>query len=179
MLNRFAKLLLVSTSLSPVLGAIAVNQYALDKPVSSWLPWLVAAMMLVFICWGLLKYAAQAAQRVALRITQFEANDREVLAFLLAYLLPLVTAKDMLADVHWLTGTYVLAIILLVFTHARAYHFNPMMGMLGYHFYSLKDGDGASVLLISRSELRRAGSDVTAVRLAYGIYLQIGSTNVG
>ncbi len=32
MLNRFAKFLLVATSLSPVLGAVAVNQFALGRP---------------------------------------------------------------------------------------------------------------------------------------------------
>lgn len=100
MLNRLAKFLLISTSLSPVLGAVAVNQYSLDKPPSAWLPWLVAALLLIFICWGLLRYAAGAAQKHTLKITQFEDKDKEVLAFLLAYLLPFAAAKDMLADVH-------------------------------------------------------------------------------
>lgn len=76
-----------------------------------------------------------------------------------------------------MTTVYVFAIILLVFTHARAFHFNPMMGLLGYHFYSLKDGDGVSVLLISNTELRRAGGPVETVRLAHDIYLQIGGTD--
>ena len=178
MLNWFAKLLLVSSSLSPILGAVAVNQYTLGKPLSAWLPWLLVALLLIFICWGLLYYAAHSAQKHTLKITQFEDKDKEVLAFLLAYLLPFAAAKDMLADVHWLTGAYVFSIILLVFTHARALHFNPMMGMLGYHFYSVKDGDGVSVLLISRSELRRSGVEVDTVLLANDIYLRIGGKNV-
>lgn len=176
MLNRFANLLLVSTSLSPILGAVAVNQYSLGKQASAWLPWLVVALFLVFICWGVLQYAARAAQKHTVHVTQFEDKDKEVLAFLLAYLLPFAAGKDMLADVHWLTGVYVFAIILLVFTHARAFHFNPVLGLLGYHLYRLKDGDGVSMLLISRSELRRTG-EVRTVRLAYDIYLQIGGSD--
>jgi hypothetical protein len=178
MLNWFARLLLVSTALSPILGAVAVNQYTLNKSPSAWLPWLVVGMLLVFICWGLLHYAARSAQKHTLKIAQFEDKDKEVLAFLLAYLLPFAAAKDMLAEVHWLTGAYVFAIILLVFTHARAFHFNPMMGLLRYHFYSLKDGDGISMLLISRRELRRVGSNIQAVRLAQDIYLEIGDGDV-
>ena len=174
MLNRFANLLLVSTSLSPILGAVAVNQYSLGKSSLAWMPWLVVAPLLVFICWGILKYVARAAQKHTLKITQFEDKDKEVLAFLLAYLLPFVAAKDILTDVHWVTGAYVFAIILLVFTHARAIHFNPIMGLLGYHFYSLKDGDGVSVLLISRVELRRVGTEIQTVRLAHDIFLRIG-----
>ncbi len=177
MLNRFAKFLLVATSLSPILGAVAVNQYSLGKAPSVWLPWLVVALLLIFICWGLLRYAGQAAQTHTLKITQFEDKDKEVLAFLLAYLLPFAAAKDMLADVHWVTTAYVFGIILLVFSHARAFHFNPMLGLLGYHFYSLKDGDGVSVLLISAKELRRTGVEMKTVRLAHDIYLRIGEAD--
>lgn len=174
MLNRLAILLLVSSSLSPVLGAVAVNQYTLDKSVSAWLPWVVVAVLLVVICWGVLHYASTNAQKHNLKIEQFEDKDKEVLAFLLAYLLPLVSVKDTVSSIHWLTTAYVLAIVLVVFTHARAVHFNPVMGLLGYHFYSIKNSDGLSLLLISRSELRRSGEELETVRLAQNIYLHIG-----
>lgn len=174
MLNRLAKFLLVSSSLSPVLGAVAVNQYTLDKP---WLSWLAVGVLLVFICWALLQYAARNAQKHMLKVGQFESNDKEVLAFLLAYLLPFITVKDTTADVHWLTAGYILAIILLVFTHARAFHFNPVMGLLGYHFYSLKNEDGLPLLLIAKGALLRTNGEVETVRLAHDIYLQIEGTH--
>lgn len=174
MLNSFAKLLLVTSSLSPVLGAVAVNQYTLGKPAAVWLPWIMVGLLLMLICLGLLLYSARAAQKHTLTIGKFEGNDKEALAFLLAYLLPFLSAKDMLAEIHWLTAGYVFVVILLVFTHARAFHFNPVMGLLGYHFFSLQEADGASVLLISRSPLRGIGTKVVTVRLAHDIYLQIG-----
>lgn len=174
MLNRLAKLLLIASSLSPMLGAVAVNQFTLGRPLGIWLPWLAVAILLVFVCWALLRFSAQVIQHEALTVGQFEDNDKEVLAFLLAYLLPLVSVKDTVADIHWLTGAYVLVIILVVFTHARAFHFNPVMGLLGYHFYGLKNADGMSLLLISRSELRRSGEELKTVRLAHNIYLHVG-----
>jgi hypothetical protein len=177
MLNTSAKLLLVASSLSPVLGAVAINQFVLGKSVGAWLPWLVIAILLVVICWGLLKYAAGHAQRHKLTVEQFEDNNKEVLAFLLAYLLPLVSVKDTVADIHWLTGAYVLIIILVVFTHARAFHFNPVMGLLGYYFYGLKQPDGTSLLLITRKEAHRSGEKLETVCLAHNIYLHIGGDN--
>jgi hypothetical protein len=178
MLNWFARLLLVSTALSPILGAVAVNQYTLKKPLSAWLPWVVISVFLVFICWALLRYVARSGQKHTIDIGQFEDKDKEVLAFLLAYLLPFAAAKDILAEVHWLTAAYVFGIILLVFTHARAVHFNPMMGLLRYHFYNVKDRDGVSMLLMSRRELRRAGLQIEAVRIAEDIYLDVGAPDV-
>lgn len=178
MLNTFAKFLLVSTSLAPLLGAIAVNQLAHDDPWTRWVWWVVAALMLAALCGLMLRYAAGNAQRHLFTIREFERKDQEVLAFLLAYLLPFVSAKDMAFSGEWLTGAYILGIIFLVIAHAGAFHFNPVMGLLGYHFYAVKNGDGVSQLLISKDELRRPGTEVQTVRLAQHIYLHIGGGNV-
>ena len=177
MLNSFAKFLLMATSLSPVLGAVAVNEFARNRPWTHWGGWLAAALLLVFLCRWLLRYAAKNAQQHQFHIKAFERNDTEVLAFLLAYLLPFVSSKDMAFAGEWLTGAYILGIIFLVFAHAGAFHFNPVMGLLGYHFYSVKNSEGVPYLLISKAELRRPGKDVQTVRLAHGIYLHTGGVD--
>lgn len=174
MLNTFAKFLLVATSLSPLLGAVAMNQFARGEPAMRWGAWFAVALMLVFLCWALLRYAAKNAQQHQFHIKEFERNDKEVLAFLVTYLLPFLSTEKMGFAGDWLTGAYVLAIIFLVIAHAGAFHFNPVMGLLGYHFYAVKNGDGVSHLLISKDELRRPGRDVETVRLAHGIYLRTG-----
>lgn len=177
MLNTFAKFLLVSTSLSPVLGAVVVNQFSRGEPWIKWLPWLVVALLLVFLCWAVLHYAAANAQKHSFRIKEFERNDKEVLAFLLAYLLPFVSSEKLGFTGDWLTGAYILGIIFLVIAHSGAFNFNPVMGLLGYHFYSVKNMGSVSHLLISKQELRRPGVDVQTVRLAHGIYLHTGGAD--
>ena len=177
MLNTFAKFLLVGTSLSPVLGAVAVNQFARDEPWTSWAVWIVVAILLVAMCWGLLRYAARNVQKQQFHISEFERNDVEVLTFLLAYLLPFVSSENMAFAGEWLTGVYIYSVIFLVLAHAGAFHFNPVMSLLGYHFYSVKNKDGVSHLLISKDELRKPGRDVQTVRLAHGIYLHTGGND--
>lgn len=177
MLNAFARFLLVSTSLSPLLGAVAVNQFARGEAATRWGAWLIVALLLVFLCWALLRYAAKNGQQHDFHIKEFERNDKEVLAFLVTYLLPFLSTEKMGFAGDWLTGAYVLAIIFLVITHAGAFHFNPVMGLLGYHFYAVKNGDGVSHLLISKNELSRPKQDVPTVRLAHGIYLHTGGAD--
>ena len=99
------------------------------------------------------------------------------IAFLLAYLLPFVSSENMAFTGEWLTGAYILGVIFLVIAHAGAFHFNPVMGLLGYHFYAVKNNDGVSRLLISEAELHRPGEDVQAVRLAHHIYLHTGGVD--
>jgi len=177
MLNTFAKFLLVSTSLSPLLGAVAVNQISRGETPLHWGPWLIITALLVFLCWGLLHYAGKNAQQQTFHIKEFERNDKEVLAFLVTYLLPFLSNEKMGFAGDWLTGTYVLLIIFLVIAHAGALHFNPVMGLLGFHFYSVKNEDGVSHLLISNTELRRPGIDIQTVQLAHNIFLHKGGTD--
>lgn len=177
MLNNLAKFLLVSTSLAPVLGAVAVNQFAHHEPWTRWGAWLGSALLLVFLCWAMLRYAAKNSQKHLFHIREFERNDKEVLAFLLAYLLPFVSAENMAFTGDWLTGAYILGIIFLVIAHAGAFHFNPVMGLLGYHFFAVRNGDGVSHLLISKNELRMPDRDLQTVRLAHGVYLHTGGTD--
>ena len=63
MLNIVAKCLLVSTSLSPVLGAVAINQFERGESWTKCIWWLTVGFLLVALCWGLLRYAAQNAQK--------------------------------------------------------------------------------------------------------------------
>lgn len=177
MLNWFAKLLLVSTALSPILGAIAVSQLAQNRPWTNWLPWLFVALLLTFLCWALLRYAAKNAQKHTVSIAEFERRDSEVLAFLLAYLLPFIAEKNVAFNGQWLTGIYVLLLIGLVISHAGAFHFNPVMGLLGYHFYAVKNANGAPLMVISTWELNRIGIEIETVRLAPNIYLKVGGVN--
>lgn len=48
------------------------------------------------------------------------------------------------------------------------------MGLLGYHFYAVKDKEGVSNLLVSKAEMTKQGVEVQAVRLASRIYLHAG-----
>lgn len=177
MLNLFAKFLLVLTALSPVLGGVAVNQFAKGTSWTKWAPWLGAAILLVILCWVLLQYTAKNAQRHSFTISEFESKDMETIVFLLAYLIPFVSADSIMFTNEWMTGLYIFAIIFLVIVHAGAFHFNPVMGLLGYHFYSVKNTEGISYLLISKREIRRTGVSIQTVQLAPNINLNTGGRN--
>jgi MFS family permease len=174
MFSYFAKILLVGTSLSPILGAIAIRMLSERRPWYSWLPWLVGAPLLVFFCWLLLRYAAQAAQKQSFKIQTYENKDKEVLAFLIAYLLPFVSSQNLFSVGGWITGMYIFGIIFMVVAHAEAFHFNPLMALLGYHFYTVRSEEGMLYLLISKQELYKTGETITAVTLTRSIRLHKG-----
>ena len=176
MLNFVAKCLLVSTSLSPVLGAVAVDQIARGSPWKHWIWWIATAVVLICLCWILLRYAAKNAQTHSFHVSSFERKEQEVLTFLFIYLLPFIRSENSTIFDDWLISTYVLCTIVIAIVYASAFHFNPVMRIaFGYRFYSVKDPHGVPNLLISRTDLRRVDVEIRTVKLAGDVHLDIGT----
>ena len=195
-MNKLGKLLLASTSLSPVLFIVAVNQFERHisaklsvKPAIGWLAavkscigwpvavncgigWLAAAIILIILCRWLLGHFSKKAGKHLLHIHEFERKDQEMLVFLFIYMLPFIRSGDSTFASEWITSICLLVILILAITHARAFHFNPVMGFFGYHFYAIKDSHGVSNLLISKKDLRRPNKKVQTVQLTSNVYIQ-------
>ena len=161
--------------MAPVLTAVAIQQFENDQPWTDWILWLGIAIALVILCRLLLYYAEHNAQESTIYISELERKDQELLTFLFIYLLPFIRSTNFSFDDEWLTSAYVLAVIIIAITHTGAFHFNPVMHLVfGYRFYSVRNREGVSNLLISKSVIRRHPVEVQTVRLDWNIYLQKG-----
>ena len=105
MLSIFAKILLVSTSLSPVMLVMAVNQAERCNTWSSWAWWLGPAIFLVALCWVLLRSTEKKAQQHLIYIKEFERKDQEMLTFLFIYLLPFIRSENLAFASEWITSS--------------------------------------------------------------------------
>lgn len=175
MLSAFAKILLVLTSLSPALGAVAISQFTNDQPWIIWGAYLVVGLFLIIVCWALLGYAEKNVQKHNFSIEQFDRKDQEMLAFLFIYLFPFLRVETFAGG--WLISVYVLIIVTVAIVYTGAFHFNPVMRLLGYRFYAVKNSRGTSQLLISKKDLRNSETDIQAVRLALDVYLYVEETH--
>ena len=171
MLSTLAKALLVSTALSPALGAVAVRSIAAQRSWTTWIWWVAVAILLILLCWLLLRYASSNLQRDSVTVEGVERNDREMLAFLFVYLLPFVQVDSGSFSADWITLLFVVGVIVLAIVHADALHFNPVMSLLHYRFYSIRDACGQSSLLIAKERISKSNSTVSVVRLAPNVYL--------
>lgn len=177
MLAIVPKCLLAGTSLSPVFGVLAVSGVERRLPWQSWIGWLIAALVLILLCWGLLEYTKRNAQKQLLDIQEFDRTDHQVLTFLFIYILPFVRSENMTFAAYPLTTICILSVIVSAIAVADAFHFNPVMRALGYRFYAIKSREGTPKLLISRRDLRRTGVKVQTVSLARDVRIYIGESN--
>lgn len=166
MLNRFAHALLVLTSLAPV-ALVHGLSYLPDRPEVT-LQWSAVAVGLVVVCVGLLWLAGGRGEREVLHVAQPKNVDKDVLAFLVSYALPLVVPTGNASNAFALLAF--LALVAVVLYQAELVHVNPLLGILGYRFYEIpRDGD--SVLVITRGRLA-SGTDRQVVRLTSTLWLE-------
>ena len=101
LLSGIAKLLLVITSMAPVLGAFAIIDYMHDGLGWQVFRWVVAASGLLIICLLVLHFARHQVEIERLTAKKIKSADKEVLAFLLAYLLPLLSKDHLDFKAEW------------------------------------------------------------------------------
>lgn len=177
-MSQVAKLLLVATSLAPAIGAFALNEGVKQH----WLIMtclIVAALLLIGLCYLLKLYAEQNLQPKHLQITKVENTDKESLAFIIAYLFPILSGKfpTLSEPEYWLLSVYVFAIVGWTVYHSNAFHFNPILALFGYHFYEITADEGMKYLLIGRGCIRTQTPDISVVRLSDYVYLEIQREN--
>jgi RsiW-degrading membrane proteinase PrsW (M82 family) len=101
------------------------------------------------VCLGILAVARRGLQVEPVGIKKATRLDKEALAFLVTYALPLIAQGDDRTNLAALV--VFVAVVGLVLVQLQILHVNPLLGILGYHFYEIERADGDSALVVSRS----------------------------
>jgi len=172
-MNRFGRLLLVISALAPVLGAFAVNEFSHGHTaMAAWFA--VMGVLLVLVCLSSISACRRILQEEPLPITKVKSSDKEILSFLIVYLLPLFSQGVVSFKGDLFTAAYVMAVVILCVYHSDSFSFNPVLGSVGYHFYEVETSTGMSYLLLSRQVLRCQENKLRVVQLSDFIYLDLG-----
>lgn len=97
---------------------------------------------------------------------------------MLIYLLPLV-ARDSLPVAKMEVTIYVFIIIGWAVYHSNAFYFNPLLALLGYHFYEVISNDGMSHMLVTRKTIKKPQKNLKVVQLFDYTYLAIDKEGNG
>jgi hypothetical protein len=155
MLSFLARLSLTASALAPVCLTLAwVAWYQAENVVA--LVALCVAGLLTCGCILLLRYARRSIEIIPFNAQGLEPADAESLAFMLIYLLPLFT--DKVATLNWELWVPVIIVFSVIVGTGYAYHFNPLLSLLRWHFYKVTAQDGVVYILITKKHLRTAAS---------------------
>lgn len=170
MLSALAKLMLTGTALAPVALVYAWVLYSDDKAKAA-LGLIALAAALVATMAGLLWYCRSHLERSKFKVTSIEAADREYITFILLYLSPLFTSE--FGELNWHILVPTMIVFVIVISTGYGYHFNPLLGLMGWHFYKVGTEEGVTYVLITKKELRSAKQCLTVGQLTEYIVIDI------
>jgi hypothetical protein len=171
MFNALARLLLTGTALAPVGLTYAWVAYVQGDHRTAKII-LAISLGLVVICAILLRSATKNLAASDFRASSIEAADHENTAFLLLYVMPLFTSRFETLD--WQFWVPTIAIFAVITATGYNYHFNPLLGLMRWHFYKVQSAEGVTFVLITKKHLRTAATDLRVGQLTEYILLDLG-----
>ena len=163
MLSKLAKFSLVATSIAPIFLTLWFVNFSKNWNWKEGLGYLLLALLLTLLCWILLYLSGKRLEKLKLEITSVKTADNEMIGFILAYLLPLMNQSSLEIESRVM---FVVALLFLVVITSNSYHFNPLIGFLGYHFYEVTITGGISYVLISKKSIRNYKSIKNVVHIS-------------
>ena len=170
MLSSVAKLLLSLTAMSPVAVTWAIADYSKQGYNHRQLVALCIAAFLGLACMALLSIASRRLTKITFVVEELKAVDNEVVAYIVTYLFPLVTPNT---DISLLAQAFVLLLLALILSTSNAFTFNPLLSLIGYHFYEAKCNSGVSYLLLSKNNITSVKAIKEVGRLSKHLMLDL------
>lgn len=146
------KALFVLTALTPVALVYAwVSISESHYIIAFWL--LIASMVLVISCYFILKDARENLEVFEFSCQSIEPADQENLSFILLYLSPLFVDKVDNLNLNMLIPAVILYGLLMATSHSL--HYNPLLSLMGWHFYKVSSTEGVSYLFLTTKTIKR------------------------
>lgn len=163
--------MLVITSTSPVLLTYTFILWIEDKSLKKIFLILLLLLILVSISILIIFISKRKLEVITFPITSIKTADSEVFGFFLAYLFPFISLTS--KKINEPVLIFILILFLLIIWGTHSYHTNPLLTILGYHFYEVETPGNVSYLLITRRDLRNTKDIDLVVQISEYMVLDI------
>jgi len=171
-INVLARLLLTATALAPVGFTYAWVAYIQDEKRTSYI--LAAVSIGLFLlCVSVIAAAKKSLASSDFRAQSIEAADHENTAFLLLYVMPLFTSN--FSTLSWEFWVPTILIFIFITATGYNYHFNPMLGIMGWHFYKVQSTEGVTFVLITKRQIRTNSEPIRVGQFTEYILIDVES----
>ncbi|MEO0234620.1 MAG: hypothetical protein ABIN11_05985 [candidate division WOR-3 bacterium] len=165
MFSKLIQSILVLTSIAPVLLTFWFKNFSKDwKPFSGFI-YLFFSFLLIILLVIIIKIAKSKLEVKEISINEISNADNESVIFIFTYLIPLLNIDEPLV-------LFLLGLTFVIVSTTNIYHFNPFLGLLGYHQYKMKLQEGMSFILITKKTLYNTKQIKKVVQLTNYILLE-------
>jgi hypothetical protein len=167
MLSKLVRILLALTAIAPL--SISLTFLFARAHHYTWAAIAFACCMaLGWLARWIIDRAGKKLEIMPVVIVKAKSADKEVIGFFVAYALPLVFRGQSPPDL----GAWLFAggMLLFVLWGTHTLQVNPVLGVMGFHFYEVDTQGGISYLMITRRKISNILSVKQVVQLSeYGI----------
>jgi hypothetical protein len=171
MLSVFARLMLTATSIAPVGMTYAWVAIMQDQPLIA-LYAAAVSLVAVALCLAILRIARTQLEAIPFKCEEIEAADSENIGFMILYLLPLFT--DKISTLNWEIWIPTILVFGIIIGLGYGYHFNPLLGLLRWHFYKVTSENGVKYVVLTKKQIRSAAEKLTVGQLTEYILIDLG-----
>ena len=168
-MNKPAKYVLTLTAFAPVLLIYSYVAATSGRCLLA-ATFVAFCALLVFLCIFLIRRATRNLVSRTYETQVVETADSEIFTFLLIYLLPLIT-RD-IQTYNWYVWIMITVLFCFVVATSYGFHFNPLLSVLGYHFYKIARQGEVTHVLITKRRLYKVGETLTVVRLSEYVLIE-------
>ena len=104
-------------------------------------------------------------------LAKVKTSDREVMGFMLAYIAPIALAAGGSVSIDPFAVLFLLILFGFVVWGMHAYDFNPLLGLLGYHFFEVETDKFLTYIMITRREIVSVRQITEVVQLTVYVLL--------
>ncbi|MEO0233902.1 MAG: hypothetical protein ABIN11_02320 [candidate division WOR-3 bacterium] len=165
MFSKFIHVILVTTSLSPVLLTLWFKSFSKSWNFREGILYFILAIILLFILKLIIDLAKIKLEIIPVSIKEISIADNESVIFIFTYLIPLLGI-----EIHMVL--FLLVLFFIIVLTINIYHFNPLLSLLGYHQYEIKLVEGSTFILITRKMLINSKQIKNVVQLTNYILLE-------
>ncbi|AMM82943.1 hypothetical protein [Pasteurella multocida] len=200
MLNRFARILLTISSISPICLSISLLiglqsiqgideiPHKLERLLGHLLAWelsqkecvfllsiglfVVSVLLFPWVFYQAKKQAILQHPTQAFKLTSVTPAHREMANYFISYLFPLMAGAEIFSNLGIAVFFY-MSIFIWV-SYSGACTFNPILAFMGYKFYEAERSNNVHIIFIARNTLLDIdNSRFKVVRLTEHTYLQV------
>lgn len=170
MLNWFGRYVFAATAVAPIALAYSWAAFLQNR---YWVAAIlfVTAPFLVLLCQIQIMSALRSFQRLTISPKAAEATDRESVALIVLYLIPLFTYR--FTDLQWNVIVPCMVLLAAIFSTGYNFYFSPLLGLLGWHSYKIADQAGITYVIITKRELRSALKQFEVVQMTEYLLLDV------
>ncbi|NHN38948.1 hypothetical protein G8764_16690 [Pseudomaricurvus alcaniphilus] len=159
-MTKLAKLLLVLTSTAPILLTLAFVEFITQKDWSIILPLILVVVAFALFCFYILGQAPKKLESFPITSVSLKPADNEIVGFVLAYLVPILNTGY--NEINFFLMAFIYLLFVVIAWNSNAYHFNPILGVLGFNAYEVTTKDNITYVLLTTKTLRK-NSDISNV----------------